>query len=66
MTSRCGLKLYNACDTAIGLEFEEAFSANVDQKGKKLDIPIKLRKRLLCINDSDFIRNYQTLNVSVL
>jgi hypothetical protein len=27
-------KLINACDTAIGLEFEEAFLAKVDRKGK--------------------------------
>ena len=25
--------LYNACDTAIGLELEEAFFANVGRKG---------------------------------
>ncbi|KAK2187341.1 hypothetical protein NP493_169g04025 [Ridgeia piscesae] len=26
--------LYNACDTAIGLELEEAFFANVGRKGR--------------------------------
>ena len=28
-----GYTLYNACDTAIGLELEEAFFANVGRKG---------------------------------
>ena len=27
-------KLYNACDTTIGLELEEAFLANVGRKGR--------------------------------
>ena len=30
-------KLYNGCDTAIGLELAEAFLANVDRKGKTSD-----------------------------
>ena len=33
--------------------------------GKRLHIRINLRKRLLSLSDSDFIRNYRTLNVSV-
>ena len=31
-------KLYNACDMAFGLEFEEAFLANVERTGKEVTV----------------------------
>ena len=35
-------KLHNACDTAIGLELEEAFLANVGRKGRDVGIDSSL------------------------
>ena len=35
-------KFYNACDTAIGLELEEAFLANVGRKGGDVGIDSSL------------------------
>ena len=59
-------KLHEARDAAVGLELEEAFILNVGRKGKKRRIQFKLLKRLPNLRYSDFIHNYQTLNVRVI
>ena len=60
-------KLYNACNTAIGLELEEAFIANVGRKGRDVgSIQVDLMTLLRSLRYSDFIHTYRTLNVRVL
>ena len=63
MTSRCGVdptrSTTRACDTAIGLELEEAFLAREETSDS---IQVDLMKRLR----SDFIHTYRTLNAGWL
>ena len=59
-------KLYDARDTAIGLELEEAFILNVVVREETSDSVQVLLKRLPNLRYSDFIHNDGTLNVRVL
>ena len=52
-------KLYDAHDTAIGLELEEAFILNVGREETSDSIQVIEAA-------ADFIHNYRTLNVRVL